>query len=696
MICSFLTNGIFSSFLNLFRLLFRCGTLSTLVLYSALSPLQELDGGDSIAVGGRLGSAGKMRTKACDHNEEEVSTVPLTNDVENNENKQYCCPFCQHTAARLSLPQHLQESHSENVLTCNKCSLKFIDLESFESHQLTHINGDRPCEHCDVRFGTATELSNHKYTKHALKECEESHCPVCKKVFRVRSKFVTHVIKLHRGKVTVEGLVWGDRGSVVCGVCRKVFKKAALYVAHEKVHRGRTLGCLYCENAFSSQNHLQDHILTHLFGDYECNDCGVKFVSPLQLGAHEEKVHKANPSKQCEYCHKEFRDPVRLICHMRKEHPESEESIRAKYSCGECGMKFVMRGNFVRHMRVHEKEKDVKPRACGVCGKVLANKYSLATHMRTHSTETSNKCDICDKAFVSKYTLTDHVRRIHEEHGPGRDKVCDICGRSFFTKTELKYHIKSHTGERPYRCDVCGETYLSSSTLRYHMQKHSNVMFVCPKCKAKFENYVGWSTHMKRVHGVSRVKDYTRQHGLLQVIVNKEIPSLFICSDGQNGEMGSSLSNLMKKNCEDTSSLSLGLEETVESVPEKKSSAIQLVTYNDVTNPLIHTVDATEVEPGHSSHEEANMSQPNLPSETGLGRNHISPMIEEEWEIILPDGTVDTSVISEEWAGSRLTASHGGAQQLVLTEEWDGTQLIISEEGEEPQAGMAAWKGADY
>lgn len=375
--------------------------------------------------------------------------MQLINHEESHENTKYRCPFCQHIAARLSLSQHLQESHSENLLTCSKCSLKFIDAEKFESHQLTHINGEHVCESCEVKFGTIAELNNHRSTEHVPPKSERYNCPVCNKIFQVRSKFVAHVIKLHKGKVEVEGLVWGNRGSLVCGMCHKVFKKARLYLAHEKTHRMKTLRCLHCENTYASQNQLQDHLLTHLFGEDECNDCSVKFSS-YQLSPHEEKAHQATPSKTCEYCHKEFSDPVKLICHRRNKHPESEDSANAKYSCAECGMKFVVRGNFVRHLRVHERMRDARP-ACGVCGKILANKYSLATHMRTHSKESYNKCDICDKAFVSKYTLTDHMRRIHEECGTGRDKVCEICGRSFFTKAELNYHTKSHTGERPYR-----------------------------------------------------------------------------------------------------------------------------------------------------------------------------------------------------------------------------------------------------
>ena len=651
-------------------------------------------GGCIEAEEGRLGCSGKMETETCSHSEDEVPTMQLINHVENHDNKQFCCPFCRHKATRLSLSHHLQEKHSDNIVSCEKCSLKFIECESYDGHLLTHINGDFLCENCDVKFGTIGELSNHKYSEHTLKEDEGNTCPICNKVFRVRSKFVTHIIKLHRGKVQVEGLVWGSRGFLVCNVCQKIFKKASLYLAHEKTHRSKALCCLYCENTYSSQSLLQDHILTHLFGDYECSDCSAKFASPHQLGIHEEKVHRSALSKACEYCHKEFRDQLRLICHRRKDHPESEESRKAKYCCSECGMKFVIKGNLIRHLRVHDKDRDAKPPSCNVCGKILANKYSLATHMRTHSKETCNKCDICEKAFVSKYTLIDHVRRIHEEFGPGRDKVCNHCGRSFFTKTELKYHIKSHTGERPYRCDVCGETYLSSSTLRYHMQKHSNIMFVCPECKARFENYVGWSTHMKRVHSISRVRDYTRQHGVLQVVMSKETPSLYIYSDGQNGGMDSSLSNLVKKNNEDAPTLAV--EEVVESVPEKTNDVIQVVSYNDAANPLVHTVNASEVGLSNSRNEESDLSHPNLPLETGLGRSHMDSISEEEWEIILPRGSEDASVISEDWAGSRISVSQEDGQQFVLTGEWDGTQLIVSEEGEESRGGMMPWKGVEY
>ncbi|KAK3866432.1 hypothetical protein Pcinc_028039 [Petrolisthes cinctipes] len=369
-----------------------------------------------------------------------------------------------------------------------------------------------------------------------------------------------------------------------------------------------------------------------------------------------------------------------LICHRRKEHPESEESQKARYSCPECQMKFMVRGNLVRHMKMHDKEKVAKPSVCNLCGKKLSNKYSLATHMKTHNRDTTYKCNQCEKAFVTKYTLSDHMRRIHEEFDQTRDKECQHCGRTFFTNSELKYHMKTHTGERPYRCNVCKEAYLSSSTLRYHLQKHSNVMFMCRDCNAKFKNYVGWSAHMKRVHGVSCVKEYTKQHGIAQV-VKKDDPSLYLFPEGHSRAVNNGQNfpsgTLLDREGENSATLAVGLQETVENAPGKEvDNIIQIVSYEDLKHPLVHTVDALDVGLSSTRVGDSGITNPNsnLSSGTDLGTATMEPMseagysqasdrakvmIHEGWDIILPSDGEETQVMNEEWEGARIVVPQG-------------------------------------
>lgn len=698
--------------------------------YRKLSPLQEFEEGDYKGETGdtldeELGEVLLSQSEAVKSQTSCDGEIPNVSQVKTLKHQQYSCSFCEYTSPRLNLSKHLQEEHLECLQTCVVCSLKYVNPETFDVHSKSHLTGEYTCEDCNIKFGSDEELSNHQSLIHAEKNIK-FNCPLCEKVFERRSKFVTHVIKFHKGKVQLNGLKWGNRGTFECSSCQKRFKKASLYIAHEKTHINTLFICQYCRKAFSSHTALQDHILTHEFGDYECSLCCVKFSSYTKKNSHTENIHKIECSKICEYCNKEFQEHTKLICHKREEHPESVEFRSAKYLCSVCGRRFVVEGNLVTHMRLHDRGNVGRRKKCDICGKILANKYSLSAHMRTHTWNTLYKCNICDKAFISKYTLVDHVRRIHEEVGYGRDKVCTQCGRSFFTNTELKYHIKTHTGERPYRCELCGETYLSSSTLRYHMQKHSSVMFVCQKCPSKFKNYVGWSAHMKRSHGISCVRDYVKQNGLFASVaaIKKQSP-VYVVSQEHTDSVDVSANILSKETLEkdNTSScLTVDMEETVVSMPGKEvANIIHIVSYDTLTNPLVHTVDAAEDSLANSKGNLGiSQSDSHMPSGSELKINSVDSvteanfpqtcersrgMIPEGWELILSGESGESQVISDEWEGTPVVipevSQTGEDHQMILANEWDGTegmaQLVISEEGDETRVVMTSWKDCvDY